>query len=342
MLLYDLTSSYVEAAALNNPMRKRGYWRDHRPDCKQVVLALIVNTEGFPLSYETFDGNRAAVPTLEAVWRMVEHTYGQARRVWVLDRGIVSEENLEALRRRQGQYLVGTPRAKRKQCERELLEEGWRQGRPEVAVKLVPTPHGEETYILCRSTARQEKEPAMRSRFSARLEKARRALSQRVAEGKLKDRPKIERRLGALQARHPQVADLYSMEVVEQEGGPAGGVGGDRGARKLAASSGRGLSVADELTRHRSGTTVDELHPTDGSRSHISGAEERTVDPTDLPPIGAAEEGSHAGSVFGLGDVGDAETSIVAAAVGSFSGAGVGSAEPATSWGHHSADDGRS
>ena len=219
VLLYDLTSSYVEAAALKNPMMKRGYSRDHRPDCKQVVLALIVNTEGFPLSYETFDGNRADVTTLEAVLRMVERKYGKARRVWVFDRGIVSEENLEALRRRQGQYLVGTPRAKLKQFERELLEEGWHQVRPEVEVKLVPTPHGEETYILCRSTARKEKEQAIRSRFSARMEKALRALAKRVADGKLKDRPKIERRLGALQARHPQVADLYSMEVVEREDG---------------------------------------------------------------------------------------------------------------------------
>ena len=183
VLLYDLTSSYVEAAALNNPMMQRGYSRDHRPDCKQVVLALIVNTEGFPLSYETCDGNRADVTTLEAVLRMVERKYGQARRVWVFDRGIVSEENLEALRRRQGQYLVGTPCAKLKQFERELLEEGWHQVRPEVEVKLVPTPHGEETYILCRSTARKEKEQAMRSRFSARMEKALRALSKRVAEG---------------------------------------------------------------------------------------------------------------------------------------------------------------
>jgi len=220
VLLYDLTSSYVEGAAAKNPMMKRGYSRDHRPDCKQVVIALIVNGEGFPLSYETFDGNRADVTTLETVLRMVvERKYGKARRVWVFDRGIVSEENLEALRRRQGQYLVGTPRAKLKQFERELLEDGWRQVRPEVEVKLVATPHGEETYILCRSTARKQKEQAIRSRFSARMEKALGALAKRVADGKLKERYKIERRLGSIQARHPQVADLYQMEVVEQPAG---------------------------------------------------------------------------------------------------------------------------
>ena len=218
VLLYDLTSSYVEGAAAQDSMMQRGYSRDHRPDCKQVVIALIVNGEGFPLSYETFDGNRSDVTTLETVLRMVERKYGRARRVWVLDRGIVSEENLQALRKRGGQYLVGTRRSQLKQFERQLLEGGWEQVRPDVEVKLVPTPQGEETYILCRSTARQEKEQAIRSRFSARMEKALRGLAQRVTEGKLKDRNKIERRLGSILARHPQVADLYQVKVTESDG----------------------------------------------------------------------------------------------------------------------------
>lgn len=218
VLLYDLTSSYVEGAAEKNPLMQRGYSRDHRPDAKQVVIALIVNLEGFPLSYETFDGNRADVTTLETVLRMVERKYGRARRVWVFDRGIVSEENLAALRRRGGQYLVGTPRAKLKQFERQLLEGGWEQVRPEVEVKLVPTPQGEETYILCRSRARQAKEQAIHRRFSVRMEKALTALEKRVAEGKLKERHKIERSLGKIQARHPQVADLYEMKVGDRGG----------------------------------------------------------------------------------------------------------------------------
>ena len=198
-------------------MMKRGYSRDHRPDCKQLVIALIVNVEGFPLSYETFDGNKADVSSLEAVVRMVERKYGRARRVWVFDRGIISEENLRMLRQRAGQYLVGTPRAKLKEFERELLADGWQQVRDNVEVKLVTTPAGEETYILCRSTARKEKEQAIRSRFSSRMERALTALAKRVREGKLKDRNKIERRLGAIQARHPQVADLYELSVVERQ-----------------------------------------------------------------------------------------------------------------------------
>ena len=106
VLLYDLTSSYVEGAAGRNPLMQRGYSRDHRPDCKQLVIALIVNIEGFPFSYETFDGNRRDVTTLEAVLRLVERKYGKARRMWVFDRGIVSEENLAALRKRGARYLV--------------------------------------------------------------------------------------------------------------------------------------------------------------------------------------------------------------------------------------------
>lgn len=218
VLLYDLTSSYVEGAAAKNPMMKRGYSRDHRPDCKQLVIALIVNSEGFPLSYETFDGNRADVSSLEAVMRMVERKYGKARRVWVFDRGIVSEENLQRLRKHQGQYLVGTPRTQLKRFARELLSADWTQAQDDVEVKLVPMPGGEETYLLCRSAARKEKEKAIRSRFSTSMEKALKGLEKQVGSGKLKDRNKIERRLGAIRARHSRVADLYRTEVIEAQG----------------------------------------------------------------------------------------------------------------------------
>ncbi len=219
VLLYDLTSSYVEGAAEHNALMQRGYSRDHRPDCKQLIIALIVNVEGFPLSYEVFEGNRADVTTLETVLRSVERKYGRARRVWVFDRGIVSEENLKTLRKRGSQYLVGTPRSKLKEFERELLQEGWERVRPEVEVKLVGIPGGEETYVLCRTTSRQAKEKAIRSRFSKKIEDALGRLEKRVREGKLKDRSKIERKIGAIEARHPQVADLYQVKVQETASG---------------------------------------------------------------------------------------------------------------------------
>lgn len=218
VLLYDLTSSYVEGAAPKNPMMHRGYSRDHRPDCLQVVLAVIVNVDGFPLSYETFDGNRADVTTLETVMRMVERKYGQARRVWVFDRGIVSDANLAAIRRRGGQYLVGTRRATLRHVEQALLDGPWTQVRDEVEAQLVPIPGGTETYVLCRSTARREKELAIRRRFSTRLEDRLRGLERRVATGRLKDRGKIERVLGRLQAAYASVADLYEMAVRDEAG----------------------------------------------------------------------------------------------------------------------------
>jgi transposase len=211
VLLYDLTSTYVEGAAENNPMMARGYSRDHRPDCEQVVIALIVNSEGFPFSYETFDGNRADVTTMETILRMVERKYGKARRIWVFDRGIVSEENLAAIRQRGGHYLVGTRRSQLKQFEAELLEQDWRQVQPEVEVKTVPIPRGEETYILCRTAGRKEKEEAIRHRFSSSIERALNRLQKTIAQGRLKDRNKMERRLGKIQARHPSVQDLYEV-----------------------------------------------------------------------------------------------------------------------------------
>jgi transposase len=213
VLLYDLTSTYVEGAAANNPMAHRGYSRDHRPDCEQLVIALIVNHEGFPFSYETFDGNRADVSTMETMLRMVERKYGKARRIWVLDRGIVSEENLQAIRKREGQYLVGTPRSQMKQFEAELLKEDWTRVRPEVEVKKVAIPQGEETYILCRTAGRKEKEKAIRSRFSNSMETALNGLKKAIVAGRLKDRNKMERRLGKIQARHPQVNDLYDVAL---------------------------------------------------------------------------------------------------------------------------------
>src|SRR5665811_1667725 len=219
VLLYDLTSSYVEGAAENNPMMSRGYSRDHRPDGEQMVIALIVNREGFPFSYETFDGNRADVTTMETILRMVERKYGKARRIWVMDRGIVSEENLAAIRKRGGQYLVGTPRRQLKRFEAELLQDNWIQVRPDVQVKQVAIPQGEETYILCRTAGRQEKEKAIRKRFSTRMEAALRALEKIIANGRLKDRYKMERRLGRIQARHPQVNDLFEVTLRDTPAG---------------------------------------------------------------------------------------------------------------------------
>ena len=202
-MLYDLTSTYVEGDAKANPMMRRGYSRDHRPDCLQLVLALIVNAEGFPCSYEVFNGNRADVTTMEVILRMVERKYGKARRI----------------RQREGQYLVGTPRSKLREFEPHLKEEAnWEQVRDQVQVKLISIPGGAETFILCKTEGRQQKEQAIRNRFSTCIEQALNSLQKLVEAGRLKNRDKIHIRLGRILASHPQVADLYQVAVKEQSG----------------------------------------------------------------------------------------------------------------------------
>src|SRR5260370_3631508 len=200
-------------------MMRRGYSRDNRPDCEQLVLALIVNQDGFPFSYELFDGNEADVNTVEGILRTVERKHGKARRVWIFDRGVVSEENLVAIRKRGGEYLVGTIRSKLKQVEEELWKDDFEKIRPDVEVKQIQIPGGEETYILCRTLGRKEKEKAIRSHFVAKIEKALTGLEKRIAEGQLKDRFKMERNLGRIQASHPQVADLYEMGIRDSQEG---------------------------------------------------------------------------------------------------------------------------
>jgi transposase len=203
LLLYDLTSTYFEGAAEELPKAQRGYSRDHRGDCKQLVIALVVNPEGFPLTYEVFAGNRRDSTTLEEILGAVEAKHGKARRVWVFDRGIVTEENLAALRRRAAYYLVGTPKAQLADYEQELLEGTWTRVSAQVEVQLVP--QTDEVYVLCRSLGRKAKERAMRWRALRGLIGDLRALRRGLAEGQLKDPDKIQRRLGRLQERHPQV-----------------------------------------------------------------------------------------------------------------------------------------
>ena len=136
-----------------------------------------------------------------------------------MDRGMVSEENLAAIRKRGGQYLVGTPRHQMKQFEAALTAEGWTRVRPEVEVKKVAIPQGAETYILCRTAGRKEKERAIRNRFSSSMERALKGLEKAIALGRLQDRNKMERRLGKIQARHPSVNDLYEVSLRDTAAG---------------------------------------------------------------------------------------------------------------------------
>lgn len=169
VLLYDLTSTYVEGEAEQNPKAKRGYSRDGRPDCKQVIVALVITPEGFPLAYEVMDGNTSDKTTLRGFLSKIENLYGKARRVWLMDRGMPTEAVLQEMRAAEQQmfYLVGTPKARVNKYEKQWLELPWRKVRDSVEVKLFS--QDGEMYVLAKSEGRQQKEIAMRRKKLARL-----------------------------------------------------------------------------------------------------------------------------------------------------------------------------
>ena len=169
VLLYDLTSTYVEGEAERNPKAKRGYSRDGRPDCKQVIVALVITPEGFPLAYQVMDGNTSDKTTLRGFLTKIEELYGKARRVWLMDRGIPTEAVLQEMRaaERQMFYLVGTPKTRVSKYEKQWLELPWRKVRDSVEVKLFS--QDGEMYVLAKSEGRQQKEIAMRRKKLARL-----------------------------------------------------------------------------------------------------------------------------------------------------------------------------
>ena len=225
-LIYDVTSTFFEGQVADNAQAARGYSRDNRPDCQQVCIGLVVSAEGLPLAYEVFGGNRADVTTVEEIIQVMEEKYGQAQRIWVMDRGMVSEENIDFLRERGAQYLVGTPKAQLRRFEAALLEEqNWQQVRPDVDVKLLPHPDGlgREQFVLCRSQARREKEKAMLARQEQRLWQKLLEMDQ-----SLQKRPapaeRIERRVGRWLGRYPAADKLFEVEVVKNQAGQACGL----------------------------------------------------------------------------------------------------------------------
>lgn len=213
VLLYDLSSTYFEGSAEEVEKAARGYSRDHRPDCPQLVIAMVVTPEGFPLSYEVFDGDRADVATLEAMLDQVEAKYGRARRVWIFDRGIVSEANLERLRQRGGQYVVGTPRQKLEAHEKALLEGCWQQINDSVQVQLIAAEGG--TYVLARSVDRARKEEAMRWRQLRGLMRDLVKLRCSIRKGMLVDPGKVLMRLGRFSERWPRAWPYVATEWAE-------------------------------------------------------------------------------------------------------------------------------
>jgi hypothetical protein len=214
VLLYDLTSTYFEGECEQNPKARRGYSRDGRPDCLQVVIALVVTPDGFPLAYEVMNGNTADKTTLRGFLEKIESTYGRAERMWVMDRGIPTEELLEEMRlpERQLHYLVGTPRERITAMEKKWLDLPWQKVRDSVEVKLWS--EGGELFVLAKSEGRQAKESAMRRR---RLVQYLRAL--RRMRHSLPSRDQLMMRIGAAKSKAGR-AKAYVQLRLPAEGEP--------------------------------------------------------------------------------------------------------------------------
>lgn len=227
-LLYDVTSTYFEGQAMGNEKAARGYSRDKRSDCKQVCIGLVCTPEGLPLSDEVFAGNRTDVTTVQAIVSKMEERFGKAKRIWVMDRGMVSHANLEFLRSRGARYLVGAPNSELRHFKSELSgKDGWSEVQAGLEARLVQHPQrdgGEEAYVLCRSMARSEKERAMLdkqiSSLTAELLKIQTSLHRRAS----KELEKLQRRIGRWLGRYPAAAKVLRAELIYAKDGSAVGL----------------------------------------------------------------------------------------------------------------------
>ena len=208
MLLYDLTSTYFETDTERSPedLRQYGYSRDKRGDCRQVVIALIVTPEGFPLSYEVLAGNTADSTTLAAFLDRIEQRYGKANRIWVMDRGVPTEDSLVKMRQMGASYLVGTPKGRLTKLEASFLTQPWQRVRDGVEVKRLA--NDEDTYVLAQSGARIEKERAMRRRRLRRFVSRLQAL-----RGQLLTRDQLLMKLGAAKHEAGRAANLVKITL---------------------------------------------------------------------------------------------------------------------------------
>jgi transposase len=221
LLFYDVTSTYFEEIA-DPSIAKHGYSRDHRPDCVQVNIALVVSREGMPLGYELFAGNTTDVTTVQQIVESMEDRFGKVNRVWVMDRGMVSAENIAWLNSTGRRYVIGTPRSELRRFAKQIGEKtDWRQIREDIEVKICSGPDGNETFLLCRSLSRSEKEKAMHERFSKRIEEGLHSLGRRIEKSKTAlDRGQLERQIGRLLERNSRASARYFVSLTEDPGTP--------------------------------------------------------------------------------------------------------------------------
>jgi transposase len=218
LLLYDVTSTYFEGVA-DPAIAKRGYSRDHRPDCVQVNIALVVTRDGMPLGYEIFAGNRVDVTTVQEIVGSMEQRFGKANRVWVMDRGMVSADNIAWLNATGRRYVIGTARSELRRWSKQIADQhDWRQIREDVQVKICRGAQADETFLLCRSASRIDKEKAMHERFAKRIEEGLASLARRIDKStRALDRGVLERQIGRVLERNARAAARYAVSIDEDE-----------------------------------------------------------------------------------------------------------------------------
>lgn len=246
LLLYDVTSTYIEGIGEDNEQMLHGYSRDQRPDCRQVCIALVVSRCGMPVGYEIFDGNRSDTTTVEEIVTKIESQYGEADRIWVMDRGMVSKKNVAFLQKSGRRYILGASRAMLKQYEKELLEGSWSNIREGLDVQLCTAPPSTdratmpsassakspedvvvETFVLCRSRDRQTKERAIHEKFESRIEEGLNLMVAGCAKANAEGKGRklsisvLERRIGALLSKNSRARGLFTVTVTPREEGGA-------------------------------------------------------------------------------------------------------------------------
>ena len=221
LLLYDVTSTYFEGQCKINPLAQRGYSRDQRGDCKQVCIALVVSRCGMPVGYEIFAGNTVDVTTVQEIVELMEKRYGKSDRIWVMDRGMTSADNLEFLRQENRRYIIGTPKSMLKKFEQELLKQDWTTIRDGIEVKLCKLPPEEdtsestETFILCRSRDRKEKDKAIIKRAADKI--AERLIAMKARCEKLnRNQLTVSREIGRLLGQNTRASHLFEVNVVDK------------------------------------------------------------------------------------------------------------------------------
>ena len=311
LLLYDLTSTYFEGLAVENDLASRGYSRDHRSDCKQIVLALVVTRDGFPLAHRTLAGNTQDLQTVETIVTEVEQQFGKTERIWVMDRGMISKESLAFLKRPGRRYVLAARRGELVQFQSELQSGGWQQLPENIEVQVKLIRRKREYYLLARSGPRRKKERAIRRRQRHGLVRGLRRLEQLIASGRLKKRDTILERVGRLTGRYPEGPHLrHDYGRHGQAGGAELDVEG--GEVQSGSRPRRGLLAAEQPIRVVSPGVVGNIHATDGGGTCVPRAEERIAVTPSVAPLQWTDKGPRDGLRVGLRVMEDAGSLIQA------------------------------